>query len=316
MIIREATEADVPAIVRLMAAGLGPGRLERSAATFRWKHLENPFGESDVLLAFDGDMLVGLRAFMRWRFSVGGRVVQAARAVDTVTHPEYRGRGIFRKLTLELLERLPDEVAFVFNTPNESSRPGYLKMGWRDVYRPAVWVRPRVGLGPEVQPRPGEAALRDPRIGPLLDARSAAPQLRTAWTKDALRWRFGRGSGLEYRVVSTEEELDAVAVYTLRDRRGRRELTLLELFVGPSPRAVRRAAGLLRALLRTERPIYGLALPDGRRVRAAIGLAGFVPVPGIGPRLVARSLPRKGPIPMDLFSARSWSPSAGTLELL
>ena len=39
-----------------------------------------------------------------------------------------------------------DGVDFVFNTPNDKSRPGYLKMGWREVGRLPVAVRP-VGVG-------------------------------------------------------------------------------------------------------------------------------------------------------------------------
>ena len=52
-------------------------------------------------------------------------------AVDTATDPEHHGRGIFRALTTQGVERLADDgVAWVFNTPNDASRPGYLKMGW------------------------------------------------------------------------------------------------------------------------------------------------------------------------------------------
>ena len=66
------------------------------------------------------------------------------RAVDTATHPEYQGRGIFTRLTHAALDELEREgVAFVFNTPNDQSRPGYLKMGWDVVGRLPVLVRPR-----------------------------------------------------------------------------------------------------------------------------------------------------------------------------
>ena len=67
----------------------------------------------------------------------------AVRAVDTATDPEFQGRGIFTRLTLEALDELAaDGVDFVFNTPNARSRPGYLKMGWQVVGRLAAAVRP------------------------------------------------------------------------------------------------------------------------------------------------------------------------------
>ena len=66
-----------------------------------------------------------------------------ARAVDTATDPDFQGRGIFTRLTLEALDALPAEgVELVFNTPNARSLPGYLKMGWQEVGRLPAAVRP------------------------------------------------------------------------------------------------------------------------------------------------------------------------------
>ena len=43
---------------------------------------------------------------------------------------------MFTKLTMHGLAAMQaDGVDFVFNTPNSQSRPGYLKMGWREVGR-------------------------------------------------------------------------------------------------------------------------------------------------------------------------------------
>src|SRR5690606_36927640 len=46
------------------------------------------------------------------------------------------GKGIFKKLTLALVEFCKErQDHFVFNTPNEQSKPGYLKMGWEEAGR-------------------------------------------------------------------------------------------------------------------------------------------------------------------------------------
>ncbi len=85
---------------------------------------------------------MAFRALMRWEFVRGGVVLRAVRAVDTATDPEYQGRGLFRSLTMHGLEHVRAEgVDFVFNTPNTQSRPGYLKMGWREVGRLPAAVR-------------------------------------------------------------------------------------------------------------------------------------------------------------------------------
>ena len=100
---------------------------------FRWKHLENPFGRSYGLLALDDDRVVGLRMFMFWEFfnAVDGSTLRAIRPVDTVVDRDYRGQGLFKRLTLKGLEECKEKYDFVFNTPNENSLPGYLKMGWQ-----------------------------------------------------------------------------------------------------------------------------------------------------------------------------------------
>ena len=86
--------------------------------------------------------IVGLRAFMRWEFVRGGEVLHAVRAVDTATHPDYQGKGLFTAMTMHGLDVIKDDgIDFVFNTPNDKSRPGYLKMGWQEVGKLPVAIR-------------------------------------------------------------------------------------------------------------------------------------------------------------------------------
>ncbi len=93
-------------------------------------------------VATDGDRIVGLRAFMRWEFVRGGDVLRAVRAVDTATHPDYQGKGLFTAMTMHGLDVIRDDgIDFVFNTPNDKSRPGYLKMGWQEVGKLPVAIR-------------------------------------------------------------------------------------------------------------------------------------------------------------------------------
>lgn len=131
MNFRISTDDDIPGIVELLKISLGESLMPKSIAYWSWKHIENPFGSSPVMVATEGQQLIGVRAFMNWRWENEGKVLSAIRAVDTATHPDYQGKGIFKGLTLKLLERCREQgVDFVFNTPNQQSKPGYLKMGW------------------------------------------------------------------------------------------------------------------------------------------------------------------------------------------
>ena len=143
--VRRTTPADRPAVLSLLADSLGWERDAAFAEFFDWKHAQNPFGPSPAWVARIGDETVGFRTFLRWRFEhPDGRVRNAVRAVDTATAPAHQGRGIFRLLTTTAVEAMTaDGVDFVFNTPNASSRPGYLRMGWSTVGRLPLVARVR-----------------------------------------------------------------------------------------------------------------------------------------------------------------------------
>lgn len=99
---------------------------------FIWKHVQNPFGSSPGFVAVENNRVVGVRLFMKWAFRKGSEIFPALRPVDTATHPDARGKGVFKKLTLDALSELnKDNQYFIFNTPNSNSLPGYLKMGWK-----------------------------------------------------------------------------------------------------------------------------------------------------------------------------------------
>ena len=119
---------DESQILELLKLSLGESPLlQRTPDMWQWKHRNNHFGPSFVRVACDEDgMLVGMRAFMRWKFQVEGRPVRAVRAVDTATHPDYRRMGIFANLTRQVVEDSTENgVDLIFNTPNGSSLPSY-----------------------------------------------------------------------------------------------------------------------------------------------------------------------------------------------
>lgn len=143
MEIRKASEIDIPEIVKVLKASLGEDQLELSEEVWRYKHIDNPFGKSIVFLAVEDKKIIGVRAFMRWQWQEASKQFSALRAVDTATHPDHQGKGIFKKLTLKAVDfAKANNHHFIFNTPNEQSRPGYLKMGWKQVGKVYVGLKP------------------------------------------------------------------------------------------------------------------------------------------------------------------------------
>lgn len=206
---------------------------DRDREFFRWKHWDNPFGESPGWAAFDGDRMVAFRTFMRWEMRRGGETLKLVRAVDTATDPEYQGRGLFRALTMRGVEELTDEgVDAVFNTPNRQSMPGYLKMGWKILGRPTLWVRPRSAskiarlVGRRV---PAEKWSLPLELGTAAHSFAGAQgAMRESWctpkARDVVAWRYGF-EPLRYRHLVLE---GGSAVVRLRRRGRARELCVCE----------------------------------------------------------------------------------------
>ena len=247
--IRRARVDDFPSIVALARDSLG--WTDDDERFLSWKHLENPFGASPMWLALDGDRVVGFRAFLRWEFVIDGRAVRAVRAVDTATHPDYQGRGIFTRLTLAALDELgADRIELVFNTPNEKSRPGYLKMGWEEVGRLRVAAMPTsprclavlhtarasAGRWPLVTDsgEPAGAVLQPSSDLVVLLASQPVVGIVTRRTPEFLAWRYGY-EPLGYRVVHRGATLaDGFATFRLRRRGQAVECVLCDVVVPDS----------------------------------------------------------------------------------
>jgi GNAT superfamily N-acetyltransferase len=318
--IRPATPDDEPAILRLAQASHGWGRDAIHAEFFRWKHFANPLGASPMWIAVDGDRLAGFRVFLRWKFETPDGVVPAVRAVDTATSPDYQGRGVFTSLTLYALERLREQgVGFVFNTPNSQSLPGYLKMGWREVGRVPIAVRPMslTALVRMVRSRvpaerwslatgvgfPAPDILSDPDLAALLDTQPRAERLRTHWTPEFLRWRYAFAQ-LNYRCFLLGSGVtDGVAVLRLRPRGTAVEAVLCDVIVPwgderTATRLVRRAVDALEA-------DYVIRVSP-----RAFARGGFLRLPRSGPVLVHRSVRAQGGSTMA-----DWALTLGDVEL-
>lgn len=330
--VRAYEDRDRSQVLDLLEASLAGGPTgRRTAAYFTWKHERNPFGRSVALVADLDGSIIGFRTMMRWRFRTCGHTVAAVRPVDTATHPEHQGKGVFKQLTLATLEGLEGGTDLVFNTPNAASRPGYLTMGWQPVgtvpiqlrvARPLRFlrgVRSATRGAPAGRPVPSRLPpARDVladygAVGALLAATAPDRQrLTTDRSVAYLRWRYAEAPGLDYRAIplTRSGELAGLALGRLRHRGRLIELTLTELLVRDGDAAT--ARDLLRAAARSGADHVATHLSPGGLLAGAGLRAGYVTVPGQGIALVSRPLT---PICPDPLALSSWAFSLGDLEL-
>lgn len=337
--IRPYEDRDENAVLELLRESLGGGPAgNRSPGFFRWKHLHNVFGPSFILVAEADERLVGLRAFMQWRFAAGATMVPAVRAVDTATHPDYQRRGIFSRLTLAALEILRDRTDLVFNTPNEKSLPGYLKMGWRVAEEIRPWVRLRKVLPvvraltfPQrweiakpaaripVEAEPAVEALRDEdamsRLLGGIDGRGTAREERLHTQRDVayLRWRYVATPDLDYRAVRITQGgvLRGLGLFRVRPRGVLWECSIAEVLVSRGD--ARSAGAVLKEIVRSSPADYVTCrFPTGSTPATAARKHGFFPAPQRASFVVN---PLNGGVRPDPLDGRSWALTLGDLEV-
>lgn len=317
--IRRAQPEDDATAIPMLRAALKKADVPHYESFLDWKHRRNSFGISPAWVALHEGRVVGYRTFLRWRFVTDeGKKVTAVRAVDTATHPDYQGLGIFRTLTLRGVAALTlAGDGIVFNTPNDQSRPGYLKMGWSVARHLPVGVLPS---GPAALVRMvasrvpaalwseattvGEdaaAVLADADVAAVLLQHALQKGFHTDRTPAYLAWRTAFGP-LCYRVLfaSDRDPAEGGLVFRLRRRGDTVEAAVIEQFVPDWLTGAR----LVARLLKLTHADYAIGLRTGPS-------AGLVPlpVPGAGPLLTTRPLASAPPSPS------AWTLTLGDVEL-
>lgn len=309
-----------------------------------WKHSHNPFGKSYGIHALDrvSGRELSLRMLMRWSFLLpNGSVSRAARAVDTVTHPDCQRMGLFSALTRQAVADLTSEgVHFIFNTPNNKSLPGYLKMGWQIVANWPLYIRVLRpirfigGLGMK-KSRTGDvlhpriafftdkivswSAFREKygsSIEDLVNKWESARRtigLRTQRDVQYLEWRYGRHPSVQYGIYPLEDrgQLAGFAIFRPHIRYNLREIVMNELFLKEPDRGLGKA--LMKGALGNMNGDYVIAhFAEESFEKELIAGSFFLRAPRKGIIFTVRSLNPTSPEPYD---AASWDLTLGDLEI-
>ena len=313
MTIREATSIDFPSIIDVLKESLGETSSKKNFEVWNFKHVDNPFGKSLVLVAEEDDKIIGVRAFMRWQWQIGENLFNAFRAVDTATHPQHQGKGIFKKLTLKALEIAgANGEHFVFNTPNSQSKPGYIKMGWEEVGRVETRIIPQSPFRLLIQrkskidyPKYDALKINNNLLQKENNDCISKEKIFTPKSVDYLKWRYVQNKIQKYFIDSGENHF--VAVY-LKSRGNVRELRVSEcIFFGDKGRSE------IRKFLNTissEFKAHFISYQGSNK-----SLTSFQLRASLGPVLTFRNINCTNTEEQSFLNKDNWNYTLGDLEL-
>ncbi|HLZ74967.1 GNAT family N-acetyltransferase [Phenylobacterium sp.] len=144
-------------------------------AALAWRYRDNPAGAVIGADAWDGERLAAHYVACPLEARIDGELVRGLVSLNTATHPDYQGRGLFTRLAEHAYGLGRDAgYGFVIGVANANSTPGFLrKLGFQDA------GRLHAGLLASVPSR----------------FEPAAVQYQGAWREDLLAWRLANPDG-------------------------------------------------------------------------------------------------------------------------
>lgn len=172
---------------------IAPGYLD-------WRYFDN--GQKFLLFdieIMDGEPVASYSAFPV-ELACNGQKYSSAMSMTTMTHPDWRGKGLFQKLASALyVEAGVLQISAVWGFPNSASHPLFKgKLGWTDVYE-----IPTLRL--DVNEVDTSSFRTDPRIGTdnaFCLHYPDAPEddlIRVHRSRDYLVWRYTKNPVNEYQ---------------------------------------------------------------------------------------------------------------------
>lgn len=144
------------------------GLVFKKESFYHW-YIDNPVGKVLSFNAFDKDKMVAHYACIPTKMNIEGRIVRGIKSMATVTHPDYRGKGLFKQLAKLTYDYAKEQgFEFVIGVANANSFPGFMK------YFPFTFVsqlKVKMGFGCNIKPD-GEKTFS------------------TYWDAETLNWRM------------------------------------------------------------------------------------------------------------------------------
>lgn len=191
---------------------------EMTLAHWKWKFAKNPFGKSVIKLMFDDGMLIGHYAVMPMDVQIQSKLVKAVLSVNTMTHPDYRGHGIFPYLGEETYRDCEQKgFKFVYGFPNRNIyRSRVEKLEWKGFGKMAA-LQKELGVqaAGEIGKRDSICPVEkfDERINSLWNRTKDSYHVTVARTEEFLNWRFAEHPTEKYAQFILQDDSKQILGY-------------------------------------------------------------------------------------------------------
>jgi predicted acetyltransferase len=179
---------------------------------WKWRFVDNPCGEGIIYLAWQGNKLAAHYAVSPITLSNNGKIASGCLSGTTMTHPDFRGMGLFPELASRTYKKATDlGIKSVWGFPNNYSHRILVgKLGWKDIYEiPTFRLRFKNIMGSNLATgRPKEITELDPRFDSLWNKTRNNAMIKIQRNREFLQWRFLENPSEKYRILIKEQEKD------------------------------------------------------------------------------------------------------------
>jgi GNAT superfamily N-acetyltransferase len=188
--------------------------------TSSWRYLDRPLRRALISVAEADGHIVGTQPSYEVLVQTRGGPISGAMFLDVMTHPAYRGRGIFKGVVEHLRRECHERgMAILLTTPNADAARGFAKLAaWHCLGELTPYVRPvalsrllrpgsraRTPAATRAHPTVAEMDTLDRPIAEVWRRFAEAAPTMLARDTDYITWRFSNRGPRRYRLFAAGE---------------------------------------------------------------------------------------------------------------
>ncbi|REJ83067.1 MAG: GNAT family N-acetyltransferase [Bacteroidetes bacterium] len=141
--ISKFSDSDYARLIRLTESTY-PGKEISHPLYLKWEYEQNPDGRAIIYVAEEEKKLAAQYLILQRKFYFDGEIISGSWSVNTLTHPDYRGMGLFGKLADKTYQHASElGIYFTAGVPNALSYPVFIsRLGFKNPGKLNFFVKP------------------------------------------------------------------------------------------------------------------------------------------------------------------------------